>query len=134
MVNFGSFTKYMDALYRLIWKYRIQRTVKTTNIKCFYTCKTNGVFSDCIESCITGKHNHKGRMFCKIGELKHHNVHWLLFLLFIFWISYFTWVFIQMLLSVLLWSPGPEFTEQCDCRDGFSLPIYMFQRHISNVR
>ena len=31
---------------------------------------------------------------------------------FIFFISYFTWVFIQVLSPVLPWSPGPECTEQ----------------------
>ena len=38
-----------------------------------------------------------------------------------FFISYFTWVFIQMLSPVLPWSPWPECTEQYDCRDGLSL-------------
>ena len=52
---------------------------------------------------------------------------------FFFFISYFTWVFIQVLSPVLPWSPGPECTEQFDCRDGFSLLICS-ERHISNGR
>ena len=40
-----------------------------------------------------------------------------------FFISYFAWVFIQMLSSVFPWSPGPECIEQFTCRDGFSLLI-----------
>ena len=46
------------------------------------------------------------------------------FLLFII-ISYFTWVFIQMLSSVT----GPECTEQFDSRDGFSLLIMFRASH-----
>ena len=49
---------------------------------------------------------------------------------YFFFISYLTWVFIQMLSSVLPWSPGPECTEQFDCRDGFSLLICS-EHHIS---
>ena len=55
------------------------------------------------------------------------------FFFFFFLISYFTWVFIQVLSPVLPWSPGPECTEQCDCRDGFSLLICS-ELHISNGR
>ena len=57
----------------------------------------------------------------------------LAFFFFFFLISYFTWVFIQVLSPVLPWSPGPECTEQFDCRDGFSLLICS-ERHISNGR
>ena len=48
-----------------------------------------------------------------------------LFFLF-FFISYFTWVFIQVLSPVLPWSPGPECAEQFDCRDGFFI-AHMFR-------
>ena len=51
------------------------------------------------------------------------------FFFFFFLISYFTWVFIQVLSPVLPWSPGPECTEQFDCRDGFSLLIMFRAAH-----
>ena len=41
------------------------------------------------------------------NELTHNTV-----VLDFFFISYFTWVFIQVLSPVLPWSPGPECTEQ----------------------
>ena len=51
------------------------------------------------------------------------------FFFFSFFISYFTWVFIQVLSPVLPWSPGPECTEQFDGRGGFSLLIMFRASH-----
>ena len=48
---------------------------------------------------------------------------------FFFWISYFTWVFIQVLSPVLPWSPEPECTEQFDCRNGFSIAHMFWASH-----
>ena len=34
----------------------------------FFACKTNSVFSDIVDSCVTGKRNRTGRVLCKTGE------------------------------------------------------------------
>ena len=34
-----------------------------------FACKTNSVFSDFVDFCVTAKRNRTGRAFCKTGEL-----------------------------------------------------------------
>ena len=51
-------------------------------------------------------------------------------LLCFFFISLFTWVFFRCN-HLFWWSPGPECTEQFDCRDEFSL-LVCSKCHISN--
>ena len=63
----------------------------------------------------------------------HHSNSFFLFCFFFFWFLILPGCSFKCYHLFLPWSPGPECTEQFDCRDGFSLLICS-ERHISNGR